>query len=184
MFADLRSFTAFAESKPPDRVVEVLNHYLGSMTDGIMDHGGTLVSFMGDGIMAVFGAPLDQEDHADRALAAAREMAGPRLREFNDWVRGSGLGEGFEIGIGLHSGEVMAGQVGSERRLEYATIGDTTNTAARLEAMTKGSGHRLFLSGATRQLLKSADGLVFVEELEVRGRTGRVEVWADSGVDP
>lgn len=183
LFADLRSFTGFAESQPPDRVVDVLNHYLGSMTDGIMDHGGTLVSFMGDGIMAVFGAPLDQADHADRALAAAREMAGPRLLEFNQWIRGSGLGEGFEIGIGMHSGEVMAGQVGSERRVEYATIGDTTNTAARLESMTKGSGHSLFVSGATRDLLESPEDLVFIEELEVRGRTRKVEVWADSGAD-
>ncbi|MGB2852373.1 MAG: adenylate/guanylate cyclase domain-containing protein [Solirubrobacterales bacterium] len=180
LFADLRSFTSFAESWPSDRVVEVLNRYLGEMTDAIMDHGGTLVSFMGDGIMAVFGAPLDQSDHADRALAAAREMAGPRLSAFNEWIARTEGGDGFEIGIGLNSGEVMAGQVGSRRRVEYTAIGDTTNIAARLEAMTKETPHHMFISGASRALLTDASGLVFVERLEVRGRSRPIDVWTDA----
>lgn len=181
MFVDLRSFTGFAEAHAPEQVVEVLNRYLGEMTDAIMDHGGTLVSFMGDGIMAVFGAPLDQGDHADRALAAAREMAGPRLSGFNAWIGEAGIGDGFAIGIGLNSGEVMTGQVGSERRVEYAAIGDTTNTAARLEAMTKDFEHSIFVSGSCRALLADDAGLVFVERLEVRGRSEPIEVWADAG---
>ena len=181
LFADLRSFTGFSESRQPDQVVEVLNRYFGEMTDAIMDHGGTLVSYMGDGIMAVFGAPLEQGDHADRALAAAREMVGPRLEEFNRWIHDQGLGDGFRIGLGVHSGEVMTGQVGSERRVEYTAIGDTTNTASRIEAMTKGTAHQLFVSGATREKLTDPAGLVFVERLDVRGRSGQVEVWADEG---
>ena len=120
-------------------MIDVLNRYLTTMTDVILAHGGTLVSFMGDGIMAVFGAPIELDDHADRALAAAREMAGPALDEFNEWMRAEGHGEGFRIGVGLNSGAVMAGNVGSERRLEYTVIGDTTNTASRLEGMTKGT---------------------------------------------
>ena len=180
LFADLRSFTSFAESRPPDRVVEVLNRYLGGMTDAIMDQAGTLVSFMGDGIMAVFGAPLDQDDHADRALAAAREMAGPRLSAFNEWIREAGLGDGFEIGIGVNTGEVMVGQVGSKRRVEYTAIGDTTNTAARLEGMTKGTPHRVFVSGSTQEALEDPAGLAFVERLEVRGRDQPIDVWADT----
>ena len=83
LFSDIRGFTSFAESRRPDEVVEVLNRYLGEMTDAIMDHGGTLVAYMGDGIMAVFGAPIEQPDHADRALAAAREMLDVRLPAFN-----------------------------------------------------------------------------------------------------
>ena len=79
MFSDLRGFTSFAEKMPVDQVIEVLNRYLTEMSDAILDHGGTLVAYMGDGIMAVFGAPVEQPDHADRALAAAREMLGPRL---------------------------------------------------------------------------------------------------------
>jgi len=181
LFSDIRGFTSYAESQPPDLVVEVLNRYLGTMTDSIMDHGGTLVSFMGDGIMAVFGAPLDQPDHADRALASARDMVGERLDEFNAWLRDSGHSDGFKIGIGINSGEVMAGQVGSARRVEYTTIGDTTNTAARLEGMTKGSAYSVFVSGGTREMLGSDEGLVFVEQLEVRGRSNSIEVWADRG---
>ena len=184
LFSDIRGFTTFAEKQPPDLVVEVLNHYLGTMTDSIMDHGGTLVSFMGDGIMAVFGAPLDQEDHADRALASARDMAGARLDDFNSWLVESGLGDGFVIGVGINSGQVMAGQIGSERRVEYTAIGDTTNTAARLEGMTKGSGYQLFVSGTCRDLLVDTSGLDFVQSLEVRGRTEPVNVWADEGTKP
>ena len=133
LFADIRGFTSFSETKPPETVITVLNRYLTSMTDVILSHGGTLVCFMGDGIMATFGAPIEQRDHADRALAAAREMAGDALDEFNAWMRDEGHGDGFRIGVGLNSGAVMAGNVGSERRLEYTVIGDTTNTASRLE---------------------------------------------------
>lgn len=178
LFSDLRGFTTFSEALEPDRVIEVLNRYLGEMSDAIMDHGGTLVAYMGDGIMAVFGAPIEQEDHADRALAAAREMLFERLPRFNAWQREMGSGEGFAMGVGLHSGVVMSGQVGSERRMEYTAIGDTTNTAARLEGMTKGTPHELFLSETTRAALRADPGdLESVGEHEVRGRTQKIEVW-------
>ena len=137
-------------------MIDVLNHYLAEMSDAIMDHGGTLVSYMGDGIMAVFGAPIEQPDHADRALAAAEEMLTVRLRRFNEWLREQGLGEGFRMGVGLNSGSVMSGQVGSERRIEYTAVGDTTNTAARLEGMTKGTPHQVFIADSTRA--EMADG--------------------------
>jgi adenylate cyclase len=178
LFSDLRGFTSFAESLPPDTVIEVLNRYLGEMSDAIMDHGGTLVTYMGDGIMAVFGAPLDQPDHADRALRAAREMLSGRLTAFNTWMLEEGMGRGFDMGVGLNSGEVMSGQVGSERRIEYTAIGDTTNTAARLESMTKGSGHQLFIADSTRRAMQEApDDLELVGEFEVRGRTQGITVW-------
>ena len=89
-------------------MIEVLNRYLGSMSDEIMSHGGTLVAYMGDGIMAVFGAPIEQPDHADRALAAARGMLGPRLKAFNEWMQSEGMGAGFRMGVGLNSGDVMS----------------------------------------------------------------------------
>ncbi len=178
LFSDLRGFTSFSEELPPDSVIEVLNRYLGEMSDAIMDQGGTLVAYMGDGIMAVFGAPLEQPDHADRALRAAREMLAERLPSFNAWMEGAGFGRGFAMGIGINSGTVMSGQVGSERRIEYTAIGDTTNTAARLEGMTKGSGHQLFISDSTRQALVSDPGdLELVGEREVRGRTHLITVW-------
>jgi len=182
LFSDLRGFTSFSESLSPDRVIEVLNHYLEEMSDAIMDHGGTLVAYMGDGIMAVFGAPIGQENHADRALAAAREMLDLRLPRFNEWMVGQGHGEGFAMGIGLNSGTVMSGQVGSRRRIEYTAIGDTTNTAARLEAMTKGSGHQLFVAESTRLALETDPGdLELVGDREVRGRAHKIRVWTLKG---
>ncbi len=177
LFSDLRGFTSFSESLPPDLVIEVLNRYLGEMSDAIMDHGGTLVAYMGDGIMAVFGAPLEQPDHADRALAAAREMLDSRLSRFNAWMQEKDM-LGFDMGIGLNSGMVMSGQVGSERRIEYTAIGDTTNTAARLEGMTKGTGHKLFLADSTRLALRrEVADLELVGEHEVRGRAQPITIW-------
>jgi adenylate cyclase len=184
LFADLRGFTTFAETLPPDRVIHALNRYLESMSDAILDNGGTLVAYMGDGIMAVFGAPLEQEDHGDRALAAAREMAGERLARFNAWVAEEGNGHPFTMGIGLNTGPVMSGNVGSSRRLEYTAVGDTTNTAARLEAMTKGTPHQVFLSESTRSSLSGEpDDLVEVGELDVRGRAQQLRVWAVASLD-
>ena len=86
MFTDLRGFTTFSEGLPADEVIGLLNRYLGIMSDAVLAHGGTLVTYTGDGMMAVFGAPLPQDDHADRALAAAREMLEVRLPDFNDWL--------------------------------------------------------------------------------------------------
>ena len=179
MFCDLRGFTTFAETLPPDRVIELLNVYLTEMSDAILDHGGTLVAYMGDGIMAVFGAPLEQPDHAQRGLDTAREMLATRLPRFNAYLAEQGLGGPFRMGIGLNSGPVMSGNVGSERRLEYTAIGDTTNTAARIEGMTKGTPHQLFVAESVRDRLDGpADDLVFVDEMEVRGRAARVRLWA------
>ena len=179
LFSDVRGFTTFSESRPPDEVIEVLNRYLSEMTAAILAHGGTLVSYMGDGIMAVFGAPIPQDDHADRALSAAREMLGPRLEGFNRWVREQGVGEGFRMGVGLNSGSVMSGMVGSDDRLEYTAIGDTTNTAARLEGMTKDTPHQLFFADSTRQSLAAEPpDLVFVDEFPVRGREAKIRVFS------
>jgi adenylate cyclase len=178
LFSDLRGFTSFAERREPDEVIAILNRYLTAMSDAILDNGGTLVAYMGDGIMAVFGAPIAQDDHADRALSAACDML-TRFDDFNAWLRAEGLAErGFKMGIGLNSGSVMSGNVGSERRLEYTAIGDTTNTAARLEGMTKGTPWQLYLSDSTRELLtRRAEDLEEVGEFEVRGREARIRLW-------
>ncbi|HSI81458.1 MAG TPA: adenylate/guanylate cyclase domain-containing protein [Solirubrobacterales bacterium] len=177
LFSDIRGFTTFSESQPADRVLSILNRYLSGMTDAILDHGGTVTTYIGDGIMAVFGAPIPHADHADRALAAAREMLEVRLPEFNAWLSEQGI-EPFQMGIGLNTGPVMAGNVGSEKRLEYTAIGDTVNTAARLEGMTKETSHQLFVAGSTRDRLVAADGLTYVDDLEIRGRREKVAVWS------
>jgi adenylate cyclase len=178
LFCDLRGFTTFSESQSAARVIEVVNYYLNEMTEAILDAGGTLISYMGDGIMALFGAPLEQDDHADRAVAAAREMIGPRLDRFNAWLREQGFHRSFEMGVGLNSGALMAGNVGSEQRVEYTAIGDTTNTASRLEGMTKDSDAMLFISATTHERLRTeVDDLIPVGEVEIRGRTGKLTVW-------
>ena len=178
MFGDLRGFTTFAQTMPADIVIDVLNEYLSEMSDAVLDNGGTLVAYMGDGIMAVFGAPLEVTDHADRALDAAREMLRERLPRFNGWLRENRFGDGFNMGVGVNSGPVMSGTVGSARRLEYAAVGDTTNTAARLEAMTKGTPHPILIAESTWELLRrSRDDLIFVNELEVRGKQARIKAW-------
>ena len=178
MFCDLRGFTSFSEALEPERVVEVVNRYLSEMTEAILASGGTLVSFMGDGIMALFGAPTEQPDHAARALRAAREMLSERLPRFNAWLRAQGIEHEFRMGIGLNSGPVMSGNIGSPQRLEYTALGDTTNTAARLEGMTKGTEHQLYIAESTCELLdERPPDLAFVGELDVRGRERRLRVW-------
>ncbi|MEO8688940.1 MAG: adenylate/guanylate cyclase domain-containing protein [Solirubrobacteraceae bacterium] len=178
LFSDLRGFTSFAEGREPSEVIGVLNRYLTEMSDAILDQDGTLVAYMGDGIMAVFGAPIASEDHAEKALGAAREML-DRLERFNGWMRDEGLGDGFKMGIGLNTGDVMSGNVGSARRLEYTAIGDTTNTAARLEGMTKGTPYQLFVADTTHGHLREAPGdMESLDELEVRGRKAGMKVWA------
>jgi len=178
MFSDLRGFTSSAEHMPPEAVIDVLNHYLGEMSDAILAHGGTLMSYIGDGIYAVFGAPIEQADHADRALAAAREMLEVRLPRFNGWMKGAGLGDGYRMGIGLNTGSVMSGNVGHERRLEYTAVGDTVNTASRIEGMTKGTPYMLFVAESTFSRLTSpTDELVYVDEVEIRGRQQRLKLW-------
>jgi adenylate cyclase len=179
LFADLRGFTSYAEGRGVEDVIEAINTYLTLMTDAILEQGGTLVDYMGDGIMAAFGAPVPTEDHADRALAAARLMAGEMLATFNAWLTGTGVDASFRMGIGINSGPVLSGSVGSPRRTEYAVIGDTTNTASRIEAMTKQSDRSVLFSEHTKDaLLELPDDAISLGEFEIRGRTGKLELWA------
>ena len=179
LFSDLRGFTSFSESQPAAKVIEVVNYYLNEMTEAILAAGGTLIAYMGDGIMAVFGTPIEQPDHADRALVAAREMMGARLQHFNDWLHEQGHESGFRMGIGLNSGLVMAGNVGSAQRVEYTAIGDTTNTASRLEGMTKGTPHMLFISESTRErMAEIPEDMIFVDNFDIRGRVNKMAIYS------
>ena len=177
LFSDLRGFTSYSEGRSADEVIGVLNRYLSVMSDAILDRGGTLTAYLGDGIMALFGGPIGYADHADRALSAACAML-DRLEDFNRWLEQEGHGSGFRMGIGLATGHVMAGNVGSARRLEYTAIGDTVNLASRLEGLTKGTPHAMFVAESTyRKLTRRTTELVEVGELEVRGRMARARVW-------
>lgn len=173
LFCDLRGSTPVVEMLSAPEVIAMLDRFLTAMSDAVLDHGGTVVSYLGDGLMAVFGAPVAQPDHADRALAAAREMLGPRMAAFN--AEG---GHELRLGIGLCSGPVMSGTVGSDRRLEYATVGNPTVVAARLEALTKEHGGGLLAAQSTVDRMRERPrDLELVGELEVRGRDERVGAW-------
>ncbi len=178
MFTDLRSFTTFAERADADQVIEVLNRYLADMGGAVLDHGGTLVDYMGDGIMAAFGAPIPTDDHADRAMASAREILRVRLPAFNRWLVDTGICGGFRMGVGINTGPVMSGNVGSERRLEYTVVGDTVNTASRIESLTKEVPFPVLVSDESRAAMRSTpDDLVYVDEFEIRGKQTRSKLW-------
>ena len=177
LFSDLRGFTTFSEGRPPDQVIEILNDYLSEMTHAILDHGGTLISFMGDGIMAVFGAPLDMPDHCDRAVEASRAML-ERLEAFNARMAEQDLvAEPFRMGIGINTGRVMCGNVGSSRRLEYTAIGDTVNTCSRIEGMTKETKHPVHVAASTAAGLERNGDLVEIGDMAVRGRSSTIKLF-------
>jgi adenylate cyclase len=136
LFADVRGFTSISEHAPPERVVQILNLYFSAMTEIIFAHGGTLDKYIGDGLMALFGAPAATPQDASNALAAAVAMQ-RRMEVLNGELRATGLPE-ISVGIGLHTGEATVGYIGSERRSEYTAIGDTVNLAARLESRAQG----------------------------------------------
>jgi adenylate cyclase len=150
LFCDLRGFTTLSERLDAEQVIALLNRYLDAVSSAVLDRGGTVVSYQGDGMMAVFGAPLPQPDHAARALAAGRAIVDEQLPAFNAWLREQRLTDApLEACVGINSGTVMAGVLGSSRRIEYAAVGDATNVAARLQTLGRDHDARLFVSGTT-----------------------------------
>lgn len=139
LFSDIRNFTVISERLAAEEVVEILNRYFGKACEIILENGGTIDKFIGDAVMVQFGAPVAYDDHADRAVRTALRMR-EAAQEFAGWVRerfpDRGLPE-FAIGIGMHTGPVVIGNIGSEQRTEYTAIGDTVNAASRIEGMTK-----------------------------------------------
>lgn len=167
MFIDVRNFTGFAERTPARDVVAAINRLFEWIVPIIHAHGGRVDKFIGDGLLAVFGAPRRQTDHADQALAAALEIA--------DAVDG----EELKIGIGLSSGVVVAGNIGGGQRYEFSVIGDAVNVAARVEAATRQTGDDVLLAGRTVELLEHPPvELVERPGIELRGKQETVPVYA------
>ena len=172
MFVDFRSFTAGARTRTPQEVVDRLDGAFAVLVDILDRHGGIVNKFLGDGFLALFGAPLEAPDPAHHAVAAAREMleANARVNEATSWP--------LRIGIGIHLGEVVAGNIGSPRRKEYTVIGDTVNFASRLEALNKEFNSQFLISEAVRDALGEACGdAVSLGEVEVRGYERPMAVW-------
>lgn len=165
LMSDLRGYTRFAEQGDPARVMEVLNGYLARMADLVIAHGGTINEFIGDAIFAVFGAPLDQPDHAERAAAAALAMQAAmdelnRENAARGWPR-------FEMGIGVNTGEAVVGNIGSEQRAKYAVVGAAVNLAARVEGCTVGG--QIFVTTSTLERVASLAEVGEPVRVELKG---------------
>jgi len=172
MFVDFRGFTAGAQSRTPQEVVDRLDGAFAVLVDILDRHGGIVNKFLGDGFLALFGAPLEASDAAHRSVAAGREMltAMDHINAQTSWP--------LRIGIGIHFGEVVAGNIGSPRRKEYTVIGDTVNFASRLEALNKEFGSQLLISASVREALgDDGDDAVALGNVTVRGYEQPVAVF-------
>ncbi len=179
LFSDIRGFTSLSERMQPASLLALLNRYFDRMSDVIVDHGGFVNKFGGDSLLAVFGAPLNPiEDHPCQAIQAAGEML-VALERFNR--EQEGLGEPrIRIGIGIATGPVVAGNVGSTERLEYTVIGDTVNLASRLEEMTKNLEPSILVSASTADLIAGRLPLTPIDQIDIRGKQTPVLVYAPS----
>ena len=172
-FSDIRGFTPMSEEMLPDDIARLLTEYFTEMVEVVFKHGGTLDKFMGDAIMALWGAPIAHEDDPDRAMRAALEMQSV-LNALNAKWAGEGR-RPVQIGIGVNFGEVFAGNIGSEQRLEYTVIGDPVNVASRLCA--KAGPGDILVSDDFRQALKSPPALEALEAIPLKGKAKAVQVY-------
>ena len=175
LFSDLRDFTPWVESTDPREVLRDLNAYFTEMARAITGQGGLVLQFIGDEIEAVFGAPVAAADHAARAVRAAIDMRA-RLAAWNGAREREGKRR-FRHGIGIHTGTVLAGNVGSADRLSYALVGDSVNLASRIQDLTKDAGVDILVSGTTRARLDGGPPLEPFPAVRVRGRSAEVEVY-------
>ena len=175
LFSDIRGFTALSESLPCEEVVTLLNECHACMVEQIFAFGGTLDKFIGDGIMAYFGAPVVQTDHAERAVRCALAMQ-DALADLNRDRVARGVAA-LRLGIGLHTGSVIVGDIGSPERREYTAIGDAVNVAARIEQLTKVHGVPILVSDETRRGAGERIGFASVGATQVRGRAQPISCW-------
>lgn len=175
LFSDIRNFTAMSEKKDPALVVQDLNEYFELMSKIIFTYNGMIDKYLGDGIMAIFGAPISYPGHADKSVLAALDMVA-EVRELKKrWEK---IGKkGFDIGIGINSGEAIIGNIGAERRMDYTAIGDIVNLAARLEPLNKEFGTNIIISESTRRRLKIGFNLRDLGKVRVKGKEQEVNIY-------
>jgi len=174
LFSDIRGFTTLSESRTPEEVVAILNRYFTLQVDVVFRHGGSLDKFIGDAIMAFWGAPLDDPKHAGHAVACALDMA-DTLVKFRDEL--GDAGRNFDVGIGIHSGPAVVGLIGSDKRREYTSIGDTVNLASRIEGLTKEAQRRILVSRETMQRCAGEFDFVPCGSYKAKGRAQEVELF-------
>jgi class 3 adenylate cyclase len=176
MFCDIRGFTSLVESQPPEETIELLNTYYTLMFDAINGRGGVVNQMIGDGLMAIFGAPLPLERHAEAAALAALDMI--ELIELLAVERKSTGRAPIRIGIGIGTGNLVAGYTGTQQRATYTCIGDTVNVAARLEQHTKAVARAILVDATTRAELGDGFAIEALGAVELRGKSAPVEVFA------
>jgi len=176
MFSDIRGFTALVESQPPEETIELLNTYYTLMFDAISEHGGVVNQMIGDGLMAIFGAPLPLPEPPLAAVRAALDMV-EMIELFNQERVALGKAA-IRIGIGIASGEMVAGYTGTQQRATYTCIGDTVNLAARLEAHTKEAGRGILMDGDTQIALADRVPTEAIGEVQFKGKAAAVPVFA------
>jgi adenylate cyclase len=182
LFSDIRNFTSLSETLPPDQLVAILNPYLAAMTDIIHRNRGTLDKYEGDGILAFFGEPITYSDHALCAVRAACEMQARLEQLHQEFEQTGAIQAPFEVGIGLNTGEVFVGLLGSEQRLSYTVIGDSVNLAARLQDLTKEIGGPVLVSETTWELVKDAVEGEFVGSYTLKGKRESINVYRIRGI--
>jgi adenylate cyclase len=175
LFSDVRGFTAMSEKATPEEVVSQLNEYFSRMVDVLFAHRGTLDKFVGDMVMGLFGAPLDDEEHADHAVQAALAM-GRELDSLNREWAAAGKPQ-LDFGVGVSTGDMVAGNIGSKTIMSYTVIGDTVNLGARLESLNKEYGTRVIISDATRVALKGRYDIRPLGEVTVKGKSMPVAIF-------
>lgn len=175
MFTDIRSFTTLAESQDPADTIDLLNKYYALMFEAITENGGTVNQMLGDGIMAIFGAPTPQEDHAERAVRAALEMV-ELIEAFNQQQALEAKPQ-IKIGIGIASGKMVAGYAGTQHRATYTCVGDTVNLAARIEDHTKQTGKPILIDKFTRERLSAHIKVDEIGEVTFKGKQQAVSVF-------
>lgn len=175
LFSDIRSFTTISESLEPEQLAELLNRYLGSMTEVVLAQQGTLDKYIGDAVMAIFNAPLVIEGHPVRAVQAALEMFQELETLNHDFLQEFGLQ--LKIGVGIHTGAAIVGNLGSARRFDYTAIGDTVNLSSRLEGATKYYGVNLLVSETTRHALEGRFLCRRIDRIRVKGKNAAVEIY-------
>jgi adenylate cyclase len=174
LFSDIRGFTTLSETRSPEEVIALLNRYFSLQVDVVFRHSGSLDKFIGDCIMGIWGAPLDDPDHARNAVACALDMA-DTLQAFKRELGAEHTD--FDVGIGLHSGPAVVGLMGSQKRLEYTAIGDTVNLASRIEGLTKDAKRRIMVSKDTMERCADAFDFVSCGSYHVKGRAQPVELF-------
>jgi adenylate cyclase len=176
MFSDIRSFTTLAESQTPEETIDLLNTYYTLMFEAISSNGGVVNQMIGDGLMAIFGAPLPQDDHCERAVRAALEMID--MIDIYNVEREMQSKPKIRIGIGIASGQMVAGYTGTTHRATYTCVGDTVNMAARLEAQTKVIGEPILIEGVTRASLSETFKAESHGLVQLKGKTIEIEIFS------